>query len=27
EFKFAKLTAEAKDRAVAVKNNKYKKLA
>lgn len=25
--KFAKLTAEAKDRAVAVKNNKYKKLA
>ncbi|MCH3853629.1 2-oxoglutarate:acceptor oxidoreductase, partial [Campylobacter jejuni] len=24
---FAKLTPEAKDRAVAVKNNKYKKLA
>lgn len=27
EFKFAKLTPEAKERAIAVKNNKYKKLA
>ncbi|KAA6225513.1 MULTISPECIES: 4Fe-4S dicluster domain-containing protein [unclassified Campylobacter] len=26
EFKFAKLTPESKDRALAVKNNKYKKL-
>ncbi|MDO4673900.1 4Fe-4S dicluster domain-containing protein [Campylobacter sp.] len=27
EFKFAKLTPEAKERAAAVKNNRYRKLA